>query len=277
VYRAAVPIALDHVLAVVLAVLFPLRAAWFGYRRLADAEPAEVPRVRLWLYRQGIAIQWTLAALTLALWASRGRSWSAIGLIPRPTWGLIGVTVGLVIIVVYVVIQRQKALEDEEAVARLRHQLRNIERMMPRSDEELRWFNRLSITAGICEELLYRGYLIWYLGHWLPLVPAVLVAGLVFGLGHAYQGPRGIGVTTLVGFFMSAVYLVTGSLVASMVFHALMDLHAGYVARTALTREDDRGAAAGVGSRNLAANSAVDAAGEAPTEPPMPAEPPVAP
>lgn len=276
-YRAAVPIAPDHVLAAVLAVLFPLRAAWFGYRRLAEAEPAEVPRVRLWLYRQGIAIQWTLALLALALWSWQGRPWNAIGLIPRLTWGLIGVTVGLVIIVVYVVIQRRQALADEEAMARLRRQLRNIERMMPRSDEELRWFNRLSVTAGICEELLYRGYLLWYLGHWLPLVPTVLVAGLIFGLGHAYQGPRGIGVTTLVGFFMSAVYLVTGSLVASMVFHALMDLHAGYVARAALAREDDQGAVAGAGSPRLVASSAMDAAGELPTEPPVPAEPPAAP
>lgn len=231
------PIALDHVLALILAVFFPLRAALFGYRRLTAADPADVPRVRLWLYRQGIAIQWTLVALTLVLWAWRGRLWFALGLVPRLTWGLIGVTIGLTIVVVYVLIQRRRALEDAEALSRLRRQLQNMERMMPRSDYEMRWFKRLSVTAGICEELLYRGYLLWYLSHWLPLVPSVLVAALVFGVGHAYQGVRGVALTTLVGLFMSGIYLVSGSLVACMVFHALMDLHAGHVARVALASE----------------------------------------
>lgn len=232
------PIALDHLLALVLAVLFPVRAALFGYRRLTAADPADVPRVRLWLYRQGIAIQWSLAAATVALWAWHGRPWQALGVVPRLTWGLLGITVGLAIVVVYVLVQRRQALEDDEALARLRRQMRNLERMMPRSDEELRWFNRLAVTAGVCEELLYRGYLIWYIGHWLALAPAVLVAGIVFGFGHAYQGPRGIALTTLVGFFMSAIYLLSGSLVASMAFHALMDLHAGHVARVAFAREE---------------------------------------
>lgn len=230
------PIAPDHLLALALAVLFPVRAALFGYRRLTAANPADVPRVRLWLYRQGIAIQWALAAATVALWAWQGRPWHALGVVPKLTWGLLGVTVGIAIVVVYVLVQRGKALEDDDALARVRGQMRNLERMMPRSAEEMRWFNRLAVTAGVCEELLYRGYLIWYLGHWLALVPAVLVAGLVFGFGHAYQGVRGVAVTTLVGLFMSAIYLLTGSLVACMVFHALMDLHAGHVARAAFAR-----------------------------------------
>jgi membrane protease YdiL (CAAX protease family) len=233
VYRAAVPIAFDHVLAVVLTVLFPIRSAWFGYRRLAEADPADVPRVRLWLYRQGIAIQWSLVALTLALWAWQARPWGALGLVPRLTWGLLEVSVGLAILVVVILVQRRRALADADAVVRLREQLRNIERMMPRSDLEARWFNRLSITAGICEELLYRGYLLWYLGAWLPWLPAFLIAALIFGLGHAYQGPRGIALTTGVGLLMSAIYFATGSLLVSMTFHALMDLHAGYVARAA--------------------------------------------
>jgi membrane protease YdiL (CAAX protease family) len=115
--------------------------------------------------------------------------------------------------------------------------------MMPRSDLEARWFNGLSITAGICEELLYRGYLLWYLGAWLPWLPAILIAALIFGFGHAYQGPRGIALTTLVGLLMSAIYLGTGSLFLSMTFLALMDLHAGYVARASFRGVEAEGPA----------------------------------
>jgi membrane protease YdiL (CAAX protease family) len=232
-----VPGLFDHVFAITLAVLFPIRAALFGYRRLTDASPDDVPRVRLWLYKQGIAIQWALTALCIALWVWKGRSWPLLGVVPRFTWGLIGVAVGFTIVAIYILSQRRKALADEETLARLRRQMQNLERMLPRSERELRWFERLSITAGVCEELLYRGYLIWYVSSWIGVVPAALVASVIFGFGHAYQGPRGILVTSVVGVFMSAVYLVTGSLVASMVIHALMDIYSGHTARAAFLAE----------------------------------------
>ena len=236
-YRAAVPIALDHVLAVVLAVLFPIRAALFGYRRLTAAAPADIPRVRMWLYRQGIAIQWSLTAAALALWAWRGRPWAVLGVVPALTWGLMGVAAGLAVVTFYVLAQRRANLNDEDALLRLRERMRNIERMMPRSAEELRWFGRLAVTAGICEELLYRGYLIWYLTSWMGVLPAAAIASAVFGLGHAYQGPKGIALTAMIGAFLSGVYLLTGSLIAGMVIHALIDLYAGHMAYAAFSRE----------------------------------------
>jgi hypothetical protein len=101
--------------------------------------------------------------------------------------------------------------------------------MLPHDARELRWFSAVAITAGICEELLYRGYLIWYLQHWLPLAAAVVLAAVIFGVGHFYQGPRGMIQTAVVGAFMAAVYLVTGSIFASMALHALMDLYSGRV------------------------------------------------
>jgi uncharacterized protein len=232
-----VPVLVDHLFAFVLAVLFPVRAALFGYRRLTDATPEQVPRVRLWLYRQGIAIQWMLTIVCIAIWVARHRSWSMLGVVPRFTWALGGVLLGLAIVVAYIARERRKALADDEALARLRHQMRRLERMLPRSEQDLRWFTVLSITAGICEELLYRGYLIWYVNSWLGIVPAAVIASVVFGIGHAYQGPRGILLTTVVGLFMSAVYLLTGSLYASMLLHALMDIYSGHTSRVAFARE----------------------------------------
>ena len=232
------PIPLDHLLAAALAVLFPIRAAHFGYRRLTLADLVDVPRVRRSLYRQGIALQWGLTLFTIALWVWRDRPLASLGLVPRPTWGLLGVAVGAIVVGLYVLNQRRQALGDDEAMARLRDQMQNLERMLPHDREELRWFAWLAITAGICEETLYRGYLIWYLGHWMGVYPAALAASVVFGFGHAYQGARGVAVTAMVGAFMSAVYLVTGSLIASMVLHALMDLHAGHMAHAAFTRAE---------------------------------------
>jgi membrane protease YdiL (CAAX protease family) len=100
----------------------------------------------------------------------------------------------------------------------------------------LKLFSALAITAGICEELLFRGFMIWYLQHWMGLIQAALLSSALFGLGHAYQGVRGILTTGLVGAFMAGVYLLSGSIYLCMLIHVLMDLYAGFVGHEVMRR-----------------------------------------
>jgi membrane protease YdiL (CAAX protease family) len=227
---------IDHAFFVILAVLFPLWAAAFGMRRLRRASLADLPRARLWLYRRAILIQWSLTVAVSIHWFARGRSLAHLGLWPHVSPGLIGVVLGFAIISYLIVRQRSEALEDDEALAKVRQRLDRLEIMIPRTPHELAWFFALSVTAGLCEELLYRGYLIWYLEHWMGLIPAIVVAAAVFGVGHSYQGGRGILVTAGVGLFLGLVYAIAGSLYAGMVMHALMDIHSGHLGYVALTR-----------------------------------------
>ena len=83
----------------------------------------------------------------------------------------------------------------------------------------------------------------------LGLIQAAGIASLVFGLGHAYQGWKGMLLTGVVGAFLAVLYLVSGSLIAPMILHALMDMRSGQLAYVALSREvtqeDALGGAAG--------------------------------
>ena len=105
--------------------------------------------------------------------------------------------------------------------------LGEVERVMPRDPRELRWAAALAVTAGVTEELYFRLL--------LPLLIAIVTgsawAGFalgvaLFGAAHRYQGWAGIGATTAVGLLMTLVYLATGSLVATMLLHVLIDLNA---------------------------------------------------
>jgi membrane protease YdiL (CAAX protease family) len=177
--------------------------------------------------------------ITLALafyWARQLRTWAELGLVFHFNGGTLGVLVGLAVVAIVIVRQRVHALHDDEALDHVRHQLARLELMLPHSREELGWFYRLSITAGVCEEVLYRGYLIWYLAHAMGLIPAMLVGAVMFGVAHAYQGPRGMLVTAAVGAFLGGVFLVSGSLYLGMVVHALMDVHSGHLGFVALTQ-----------------------------------------
>lgn len=230
----------DHVLALVLIVLFPLRAAFRGFKRLQHCPPDELPQMRRRVYREAIAIQWTLALGTIALWIALGRPWEALGLAPRVTTGLIVVAAIAAVLVGITLRVRGQTLEDDESLDELRDRMRPLEVLLPHSREEFRRFRWLAFTAGVCEELLYRGYLLWYLSVWMGLLPAAVASAVVFGIGHAYQGPRGMLQTGLFGALLVAATIASGSVYVAMILHGLMDLHAGHLMTHAYLRAEER-------------------------------------
>jgi membrane protease YdiL (CAAX protease family) len=88
-------------------------------------------------------------------------------------------------------------------------------------------FTVVGLTAGICEEWLYRGFFLAVVAAVagdLPSWVLVLVAAGAFGLAHAYQGRAGILLTGVLGGVMAALYLGTGSLLLPVLLHAAIDL-----------------------------------------------------
>jgi membrane protease YdiL (CAAX protease family) len=214
------------VLSVVLAGWLVLVQPWRGrqrYRRLIERVGHD-PTARLEHYRRGIAFEWVGAALVglLALLAhSRVRS-----LWPPGTHTSVGKQIpGLVVALVAITaVYRFGGPPTRRALA---VQLRPVAALLPRTAPERRMFALLALTAGICEEVLYRGFglaaLRWAapgLGH-----PGLIaVTAVAFGLAHLYQGPVGVALTGLIGAYLAWFAIATGSLVPVMVLHALLDL-----------------------------------------------------
>jgi len=224
---------LDHLLALLLAVFFPIRSATFGYRRLARASESDVPRVRGQLYTQALLIQWGLSATVAALWLIRGRPWSALALVWRGTTGTLVTAVALAALVTGIGVQLPRMLADPETLERVRQRLGHIRRMLPEGRDELGRFYLLSFTAGVCEELLYRGFLFYYLRHFVSWPIAAAVAVVLFGLGHSYQGVRGVITTTIAGAVLMTMVLGSGSLYLAMLGHMLLDGYSGTMGRIA--------------------------------------------
>lgn len=222
----------DVVLALVIVVGLPLRAL-FGYRRLQAAPGAELPALRPRLYLRAIASQWTLAGAVLALWVWQRRAWGDLGLDFVRSLTLVGILAGLAIVVPAVWRQRSQVAKDPELRARVRERLAGAIRLMPTNDAEHRLFHVLAVTAGVCEELLFRGYLVWFVSQYTSILLAHGLVAVAFGAGHAYQGPRGMLRTGFAGAFFSGLVLLTGMVWPAMVVHAGMDLLAGDLSRRA--------------------------------------------
>jgi membrane protease YdiL (CAAX protease family) len=105
----------------------------------------------------------------------------------------------------------------------------SVDALLPDTPEERRWLAAVSVGAGISEELLFRGFLFYYLTLWFPHIHSLecaLVTSLIFGIGHLYQGWKGIVSTGLVGLVMAGLYALTGNLLVPMFVHAATDLRA---------------------------------------------------
>ncbi|WP_281885116.1 CPBP family intramembrane glutamic endopeptidase [Paenibacillus sp. YYML68] len=106
-------------------------------------------------------------------------------------------------------------------------QLAGVEPFLPKTQPERLYWVWISLSAGICEELLYRVFLFHYLAS-LGLEPfgwsVIIISAVIFGLGHTYQGVQGVATTALVGAVLGSLYALTGSIWPAMIIHFLMDV-----------------------------------------------------
>ena len=104
----------------------------------------------------------------------------------------------------------------------------------PRTLKEKIYFFFVSLTAGICEEITFRGCYMFLLGDVLPNVHIGIIgviSALLFGLFHCYQGLSGVIKTGVVGMLFVLLYIVTDSLIPGMLLHFWFDFYNAFLIR----------------------------------------------
>lgn len=99
--------------------------------------------------------------------------------------------------------------------------------IIPITKKEKKIWNYVSLTAGITEEIIYRGFLIFAFSYLFPnysIWLIILFSSLLFGLAHTYQGVSGVVKTTIVGALFSMLYIGLNSILPIIIFHFLIDL-----------------------------------------------------
>jgi membrane protease YdiL (CAAX protease family) len=126
--------------------------------------------------------------------------------------------------------------------ARMTKPLETLAWYLPSSPAERRWFVAVAVSAGVCEEVLYRGFLLRYLTAHAPALGgtgAVLVAALMFAVAHTYQGVTGVVATGLMALGFTALFVASGSLWLPMLMHVLVDLRVLLLWRGHAPNEDE--------------------------------------
>ncbi len=219
---------LQHLLFVFLVAVAP---AW-DYRYTSRLKRNPTPERKIGVYKTLCAWLWISAvAAVLAV------GWRPLFEAPGEVWWLqiawvrylveallaLFVAVGLLPFVIVLwkkLTHRPRKYGSAEA-------LKSMAWFLPGTWAERRWFAIVSVTAGICEEFLFRGFLLRYL-HVFPwglnLTLALVIAAVIFGLQHLYQGVAGTASTAVMGFIASLLFLLTGNLLVPIILHAALDL-----------------------------------------------------
>ncbi|HWY09271.1 MAG TPA: CPBP family intramembrane glutamic endopeptidase [Candidatus Acidoferrales bacterium] len=208
-----------------LAVILP----WRGRSRLKKLlEKADVgTSERLSLYASTIAFQWlAVAVVGWRAWA-HGYTPAELGLVLRWRGGIAIVAIlGAAILAAAQWFNLRRMGKISSPRSALLQAL--AQRLFPQSGVEQLPYFALAVTAGLCEEFLYRGFAMAALTRGgLPNWSVVLLSAVLFGLAHIYQGRGGFVSTLVIGTVFGTARIAYDSLAPVMVWHAAVDVVAG--------------------------------------------------
>ncbi len=206
-----------------LFLVLPVYSTW-SYRTMQAKIAGGVVPDRVPLYRQTMLMQWSALCVLLATWFLLARPFSDLGMRSTDTNGLLiglGITVLLVGGLGFQLIQVRR-LDTPAKAAQLKH-LGELTYALPQTRRDYIWANWVSLTAGVVEEIVYRGFVIWWLQFYMPLWAAAIVSSIAFGLAHAYQGLMGVVKTGVIGGVFALIYVLTDTIWIPVLLHFLFD------------------------------------------------------
>jgi len=229
-------------LTLALTVLIPV-VGFFRFRQfLASSGEVVTTRTKLTLYGRIVCSQWLLVVAMLLILRRHGLSVADAGERLAGRQLTLGATGGLLLIlaavsaIILVRLRRARPKTGTRGLGRLR-------KLVPTFGLEMAAFAGVCLTAGICEELLFRGWLVSILwaatgSAWI----AVAFGAILFGIGHAYQGTTAILRTAFVGLQLGVLFVWVGSLIPGQVLHTGVDLLVGVAGALTLSRQSSASA-----------------------------------
>ena len=234
------PTPLEIAAAVLVGVVLPVWVHLVAWPQFVARIRSGAPDARVVDYRMTIATEWGLTAVVgIAAWLAR-RPAPTLGLVVRP-----GVALGVELAAcaaIAALLARQIAKVRASAAVRekLRRRLARtpgLDIFTPRTPAEFRTFMVLSVTAGVCEEFLFRGFLIAVLAAFIPVWLGVVVSAACFGIAHSYQGGKAVVSIGMLGVVMGLLYVWAGSLLPVVLLHVALDAGNGITTYLALRPE----------------------------------------
>lgn len=224
------------ILALIIMVFLIIYLMLVGFPRSVRHLSARRTFLRFYLYRT--LSSWFLLGIISIILLHDGVPLASIGLrLPDPWWPTLLAFIGVGILFSLLLMTYLRLISDEQVRAKLSMQKSRL--ALPRTrSERLAWVG-VSINTGIWEEIVFRGFLPWYVVHHvtffgfpIPFIWAVIFSLILFSVAHLYQGWGGVLRVGLFGISEVVLYALTGNLLASILWHLLFNVRFAFGKRT---------------------------------------------
>lgn len=220
----------DHLLFLIVGILLPLITYLTEkpqQMEIEDMEMALPPKKHIY-YTNGLVLI-IGALIVLTLWNVTFRPFDILGIaypiLDDVVYMLCGATVGIYAIdTTYNYINSKKVKEESK----------DLSMIMPTSWNDYKHFLFLAIAAGVCEEIVFRGFLVNYIlkafeNQAYNYYLALLVPAIIFSISHIYQGIFAVIKIFSLSLLFGAIFLYSKSLLLVIIIHVLVDLISGAV------------------------------------------------
>ena len=212
-----------HLLAATIGILFPLYLILTHKKDINKLENEE--GFRKTYYKRLIFIFWSLASLVLA----NSMVEDSYKLNFDPTFNTIGLTALVLISLFIIALIYTSGINSMEKVHSIQRKLKDITHFLPTSKAEYYWFNLLSISAGICEEVIFRLFMFSYFLHQFNLWIAFILTNVFFALTHFDTQKQNMMNSFLLGLLFSGIYYFSQNIWLAILLHIIIDVHIGYL------------------------------------------------
>ncbi len=192
------------------------------------------------VYNSSMILLWATAIIILIGWAITRRPWSEIGFAFEWSPAMVGAFAVVAVISAYLLFELIRSFFSARSREKMRNEMARLKdavHIIPRTAKEYRRAMMLAVTAGITEEIIFRGYLIWALSQFMHLWIAALIAVAHFVFLHRYQGWYGMKRVAVITATVTLLFVLTNSLAAAILLHILVDVL--MISRIAVSYRDE--------------------------------------
>ncbi len=211
-----------HILIFIIGLIYPIYIALIFKKTKYRIKIDE--KFRLVDYKQTIFIFWTLTLLII------GNTFldKLFLLNFYPTFNIIGIVL-TVLIAFSIGLLIVSSKVTTETVVDVKEKLKSADFYFPKSRSEFVWFNLLSLSAGICEEIIFRLFMFSYLNVNINLATAFILTNVIFVLTHIGSGKQNLINSFFFGLTFTAIYYLTDNIWLPILLHSSIDMYTGFL------------------------------------------------
>ena len=230
----------DHILAFIFCIGIPFYGAL--QRRKGFGDITFSSEQKKTFYISGSFSLFVMGVTVMSVWLLFRRPVSEIGLTqPRDfsLWWWMPIVFALIYLADTVI-----TLSTKKSLDKAIDNWKKRTPFLPTKRTELPEYFLMCFSAGVFEEIVYRGYLVtycWYLfeGFNYQQLLAVLLPAFVFSIAHFYQGGKAVIKIFVLAVVFGYLYIFSGSLLIVMILHFLMNAIGGLLTIKYVKEEEE--------------------------------------